>query len=83
MTLTKLRARRKHYESCSRRRGHDQSTSPAPWSTSYSSPRLFPSDGRTPTTRQSLRIRRHWTLVERYSAAKSPNFNQIEYQIVL
>jgi len=82
VTLTKLRARRKRYESCSRRHGRGQSTSPAPWSASYSNPRLFPSDDRTPTGRQSLRIHRHWNPVERCSAAKSPNFNQTECRIV-
>jgi len=30
VVLTKLRARRKRYESCSHRRGRGQSTSPAP-----------------------------------------------------
>jgi len=82
VALTKLRARRKRYESCSRRRGRGQSTSPAPWKASYSSPHPFPSDDRTPTARRSLRIRRHWTRVERCSATKSPKFNQTECRMV-
>jgi len=82
VALTKLRARRERYESCSRRRGRGQSTSPAPQTASYSSQRPFPSDGRTPTARPSLRIHRHWTRVERCSVAKSPNFNQTEWPMV-
>lgn len=83
VALTKLRARRKRYESCSRRRGRGQSTSPAHQTASYSSSHPFPSDGRTPTARPSLRIRRHWTRVERCSATKSPNINQIENSVMM